>query len=286
GPSVPLPNLEKNFHPKEYPHYFDCKEWFSIALGRMGFPVTFKAPADKTAECFLLTEELCNELTPQEIKALVTRNLLLDGKAAEMLEQMGHGNTIGVSVSSPCPHFSMEVLDSNGINMRLLYSNECRLLKPLPGAKIISSLIKNPFAANTGKQTIGPGSLIYDNGKTKVASWAGYIDVYTVAPYRKEWLAQILPELCDIPAFCLNEQDIMMRCGIMMDNSVLAAIFNLSYDTLTDIALQCKSKPSSALELLPDGSWREMPFTYQDGRLNLPGSTCQPYRPIIIKLTA
>ena len=178
----------------------------------------------------------------------------------------------------------MEVLDSNGINMRLLYSDACRLLKPMPGAKIISTLMKNPFAAKTGRQAIGPGSLIYDNGKTKVASWAGYIDEYTVAPFRKEWLAQILPELCDIPAFCLNEQDIMMRCGIMKDNSVLTALFNLSYDPLTDIVLQCKSRPSMALELLPNGSWREMPSTYQDGKLTLPTSICQPYRPIIIKL--
>ena len=75
-----------------------------------------------------------------------------------------------------------------------------------------------------------------------------------------------------------------MRCGIMKDNSVLTALFNLSYDPLTDIVLQCKSRPSKALELLPNGSWRKMPSTYQDGKLTLPASICQPYRPIIIKL--
>ncbi|MBQ6472529.1 MAG: hypothetical protein IJJ33_11135 [Victivallales bacterium] len=287
GPSVPLPNLEKNFHPREYADYFTCQEWFSDALGRMGLPVTFREPTDPKATCFLLTGELLNHFTDEERQAIARRNLLLDASAAESLNAQGLAGLTGVELSE-CPHFSTERDCESGLALRLLYSPKCRRLTPAPGAKVCSVLQSNPYAGSAvGEQrTVAPGSVLFDNGKTKVATWAGRIDWYTVSPERKLWLTRILRELADIPAVCLNEQDLLGRCGRRSDGRLLLALINLNFDALRDIRLSCQERPDEIRRLTPGGEWLPVDFRLEGSTVLLdPGVRCPAYAPLILELS-
>ena len=282
GPSIPLPDLEKNFHPHAYPDYFTCKEWFSDVLGRLGIPVTFREASDPKAETFVLTGELIKEVADKDLPPMTEKNLFLDAAAAEYLTGKGFGVTLGVTLEK-CPHFSIECDDANGLNMRLMIDANTRKLNPAPGAEVLSTLYKNKFAAG-GRYPIAPGSVLYEADGRKTAVWAGVETVYTVSPERKIWLTRILSRLAEIPATCMNEQDLMFRCGRMKDGALLAAIINLSYDEIPDVELFCARKPERIEYLTPGGEWRGVEFTQEGDNVLLKDLVCGAYRPLILKL--
>ncbi|MBO4304628.1 MAG: hypothetical protein J6A21_08595 [Lentisphaeria bacterium] len=283
GPSVPLPDLEKNFHPREYPEYFTCTEWFSNVLGRLGIPVTFREADDPDAEAFLLTGKLVREIPDAKLPCLAGKNLFLDAPAAEFLTEKGFGKLLGTTLE-PAPHFSNELDLKTNLKLRLLYNADCRKLSPVPGAEVLSILQKIPFAASPDAEEVGPGSIFYDNGKTLVAVWAGSPSVHTVSQERKEWLLNILTRLADIPAACLNEQDVFFRCGVTQEGSLLAALVNLNYDELRGISLYCREIPSKVSKLTPEGKWEEVKFSAKGDTLLIPDVCCGAYCPLILKL--
>ena len=282
GPSIPLPDLEKNFHPHAYPDYFTCKEWFSDVLGRLGIPVTFREASDPEAEAFVLTGELIREIADKDLPQMVRKNLFLDSAAAEYLAEKGFGDKLGVTLEK-CPHFSIEHDDVNELNMRLMIDANTWKLNPAPGAKVFSSLWKNRFAAG-GRTLIAPGSVLYEADGRKTAVWAAVPNVYTVSPERKIWLTRILSQLAEIPTTCMNEQDLMFRCGRMKDGALLAAIINLSYDEIPDVELSCAEKPSLIEYLTPGGEWREVNFSQEGGNVRLQDLVCGAFRPLILKI--
>ena len=284
GAAIPLPDLEKNFHPKEYPDYFTGKEWFSDVLGRLGIPVTFRDAADPDAECFLLTGAMIKHLTERDLKSVMTKNIFADAGAAEYLIERGYGKQLGVRIEE-CPHFSSERDLTTGLNMRLLFNPDCRKLVPAKGAEVLSMLNKIPFSGSPDRREIAPGSTLYDHGSGKAAVWAGVPDVYTVSPERKRWLLHILKQLAEIPAACLNEQDIMFRCGILPGGALLAAVIDLCYDELTDIRLCCAKKPRKIEVLTPAGKWRMVEFTFENNTLRLEKLKCGAYQPLILKIS-
>ena len=284
GPSIPLPDLEKNFHPKEYPAYYNCTEWFSDVLGRLGIPVTFRETDDPQAEAFLLTGALIRELNDSQIKAMTGKNLFLDSIAAEYLAGKGYGNLLGVSLSE-CPHFNSEYDEETHLKVRITPDADCRKLNPVPEAEILSRLYVSPFTGSAERSYVAPGSVFYDNGKTRTAVWAGTPNIYfTPSPERKLWLLRILKRLADIPAACLNEQDILFRCGLTNEGSLLAAIVNLNYDELTDIELFCAEKPQKISFLAPDGHWEEISFEWHGSNVRLQNISCPACRPLVLQI--
>ena len=284
GPAVPLPDLEKNFHPKKMADYYDCPEWFSDLLGRMGIPVTFLEPDDPEAEAFVVTGALIRELTDSQLQSLTEKNLFLDALAGEYLADRGFGKLLGTSFSE-CPHFSFERDAGTDLKMRLSQTPNCRKLTPVPEAEILSRLYVSPFTASPEQTYVAPGSVFYDNGTTRTAVWAGTPSFYwTPCPERKLWLLRILNRLADIPAVCLNEQDLMFRCGEFPDGSLLAAIVNLSYDELTGIELSSKTRPDKISSLSPSGQWQEVPFECETGMVRLSNTVCPAYQPLVLKI--
>ncbi len=286
GPSTPLADLEKNFHPLIYPDYFTCPEWQSDALGKMGIPGTFREPGDVAAECFLLTGALASNMSDRDFEAMSHRNLFLDSLSAEEFQRRGYGALLGVKITPDCPHFSFEQNSDNPEKMRMLYNPACRRLTPLSGdTRVLSRLWKIPHAAATEKKEVGAGSTSFLNRyHARVVVWCGTLDVYITSPERKRWLESILNDLAEIPLTVANEQDIYVRVGCNECGETLVAVFNLNFEPLREIRLRCKRKPESVRILLSDGSWRDASFSISPECVTV-SEPLEIYRPLILKLT-
>ncbi len=283
GPASPLPNLEKNFNPLEYPDYFTCPEWESDVIGRLGIPFRFAETDDPSAECFMVTGKLAENLTDPELKNLAAHNLFLDSTAAAELAR--RGIRLGFELG-PCPHFSYEEDPESGEKMRLLYSPEFRLPHAPDGrADIYSVLERIPFTGSPETETVAPGCIGVkaENGR-KYVVWTGIPEgCYTVSPERRRWLLKIFRRLAELPVSCANEQDVFFRAGKCRGGAILCALVNLNYDPIPEVTLECAFRPESAEELLPSGAWRKIRFRFRDGLLST-GVPCGAYRPVVFRL--
>ena len=286
GPSTPLADLEKCFHPLVYPSYFTCPEWQSDALGKMGIPGTFQNPADASAECFMLTGELAAHMSDSDLEAMTRKNLFLDSLAAEEFQRRGYGKFLGVKITPDCPHFSYEQSSADLEKLRLLYNQNCRRLTPSSeSTRIMSRLWKIPYASAPEKTEAGVGSTWFVNQyHAHVFVWCGTIDVYITSPERKRWLEHILNQLSDIPLTAANEQDLYVRVGCNAEGETVAAVFNLNFDPLQEIKLHCKTPPESVCMLMPDGTWKKTVFSVSREAVTV-SEPLEIYRPLILKLT-
>lgn len=267
GVSIPLVNLEKEFTPLEYPDYFTTPEWFCSVVGELGISFSFREPDDPEAECFMLGADMVKHFTDAELDEIVKKNLILDAVAAQMLIDRGYGEYLGVKLGT-VPHFSYERVVGSTSKMRHLITSKTRLLIPEACAESVTELVKPPFAGAAEVNVIAPGMTKFRNKNGKlVFVWCEPItgDYYTLDPARKTWLENICDETADIPVKCIEEQDIMFRCGELPDGSILAALINLSYDAMTEIPLVCKKAPASVKILAANGEWTEVPVREENG---------------------
>ena len=215
----------------------------------------------------MLGADMVKHFTDAELDEIVKKNLILDAVAAQMLIDRGYGEYLGVKLGT-VPHFSYERVVGSTSKMRHLITSKTRLLIPEAGAESVTELVKPPFAGSAEVNVIAPGMTKFRNKNGKlVFVWCEPItgDYYTLDPARKTWLENICDETADIPVKCIEEQDIMFRCGELPDGSILAALINLSYDAMTEIPLVCKKAPASVKILAANGEWTEVPVREENG---------------------
>ena len=104
-------------------------------------------------------------------------------------------------------------------------------------------------------------------------------------PVRKLWFLTLLKRLdpASVPAYCAINQDTYFRFGVTRKKEQIAALVNLSFDTLENPEITFLKKPKKIYILNGNGSWKELRFTSKKNTVTL-DLTLVTYENLILKI--
>ena len=225
--------------------------------------------------------------TDAELKALLGRRLIVDGRAATALTERGFARYLGVTAE---PRGGMEAAEAKkkgkkidtafditqvneriyegGLNVDHLRTGKTPVLKnPAAGAKVFSTFADGP-AATLFENELGGRvfTAALDLGLESFEPWCrrGY------TPARKEWFLKVLDTVggAPFPYAVLNDQNMPVIWRRTKAGADLVTVWNCHYDPVKPV-LRCAA-PAKVETLGKDGVWRTLTCPYADGALTVP----------------
>ena len=227
-------------------------DWGSAVLGRFGIPY---ANSTDEAAATVLSEDAAR-LSDEELRAILARNAVLDGRAALILTARGFG-----------PGASFEALeDGSRINTRI----NAVLLRPLsPAARIKSRLMHRSAALADDADEVAPGSVFFANelgGRVftfaaKLPNHMG-LDVFDVYnEHRKRQFIEAFRLVLGADfAYYPGDAEVLFRDGITDSGERILAFLSTTLDPIDQITLHMPDIPHSVERLMPDGTWSPVAF--------------------------
>jgi len=154
--------------------------------------------------------------------------------------------------------------------------------------KVLSELFYRPFRSSPDMKSVASGSIYFENelgGRNIMTAVAMRNTIYNMLkPSRKLWFLTLLKRLdpASLPAYCAINQDTYFRCGITRNKEPIAALVNLSFDTLEKPEIVFRKMPRKIFQLTGAGKWKELKFTGQGKTITLP-MTLVTYENVVIK---
>ncbi len=244
------------------------KPWSAELFGRMGIPAHFV----RDPEAAFLTGAEVGSFSDTEISAFLKRGLLLDGEAAYKLCERGFSDRIGVKVEPLKTRVSRERLVNQNSILVTAPEKPWRLI-PLAGAETDSELLSAPWGQSQEFSPVAPGSVRFTNADGgRVVTFAGGIGGFSfLNESRKAQLLRLCNWLTPFPCWYSGDAELYLKAGKTPEGKTVAAMLNLSFDPEEEIRLDgIVSRPGSLEELQPDGTWKNVPFTWQDAQLKIP----------------
>ena len=264
------------------------QDWAASVLGRFGVP--YAHSADEAAVT-VLTEDAAI-LADDEIRAILSRNALLDGYAARILTDRGFGPLCGVEASDwTGPVASFEILpDGSRINAKI---NAVHLRPLASSAAVKSRLMHRSAALADDAAEVAPGSVLYANELGgRVYTFAGYLparvslgvfDTYNETR-KRQFIDAIRLLLGDDFAYYPDDAEVLFRDGIAADGSRILAFLSTTLDPFDEIPLHLPFAPQQAERLQPDGSWSSVSFREEGGGTVVFETPAQTFRVVILRL--
>ncbi|MBE5783731.1 MAG: hypothetical protein E7329_10505 [Clostridiales bacterium] len=267
GCRIPLTRMQNyGFIPAE--QGLNLSPWSTCVLERFGLPLYFGNNGDGAV---FIDDFSVDGFGDEAFKTFFAGTVVLSAGAAEKLLKRGFEDYIGVKI---------EEWNGAVISGETLYGNE---ISTQYGKKAIVVCrdgveeLSHVFHRNVAKDTIEilfPGVTRYNNplgGETIV--FCGTPDMpflYKTAfsllnETRKRQFIDILSRRNHIPLYYPEDGEIYLRAGYLENNEIMAAVFNLGFDVLEDIALVCDKKVEAVEMLNPDGSRSECAFKIENG---------------------
>ena len=261
SPCIPIPE-KMPFHVSSKIPY--PSTWDSI-FSRMGIPFSFDKYPDRVV---LLGENDSDHLSDAEVKRILAREVLMDGTSAIKLTKRGFSNLIGCrAVEWTKATVSEERLadggriKGNGNGIRADLSD----LKP--GAKILSTCFHKAYALSNDVQKLSPGAVYFKNslgGEVIICGKAtdiggGFAPFVMLCETRKRFLIDCLNRLAPLDLYIQEEAEITLMTGICDDHRIFS-ILNLGLDPIQpNFKGKWVSDFHGLEELMPNGSWQEVP---------------------------
>ncbi len=260
GVRVPLPT-EPDYSLPPRPLGLD---WGSAVLGRFGIPY---ANSVDEAAATVLSEDTAR-LSDEELRAILSRGAILDGRAATILTARGFADLCGVEASDwDGPVASFEALeDGSRINTKI----NAVLLRPLsPAAKVKSHLMHRSAALADDAEEVAPGSVFFSNKLGgRVFTFAAKLpdrmgldvfDIYNERRKRQFTEAFRLVLGADF-AYYPGDAEVLFRDGVTDRGERILAFLNTTLDQMDEIRLHMPDVPQSVERLMPDGTWTPVAF--------------------------
>ena len=244
-------------------------------IGRLGIPYSTRHGSP-----VVLAGEEANSLSDAEIKELLQGSLLLDGPAAEILEQRGFSEFIGVKTerfnggSLPL-EFLADIPEFAHIRGKMIYNHvglsRHRMLKPLKGAEVLSTL------SNNKRENPQPAVCRFVNkngGRVVVLSceFAGQVSSNLLSYRKKQMLKTLIEWLRQqpLPAFAAETPNtwVLVR---NTDQYVILALTSLTCSDLTNVRIDLSPELQGDIEELNlSGKWESVRLTRQDNSIIVP----------------
>ncbi len=242
------------------------RTWDPVLL-LMGVPARYVQVSKASDEDLILLDGLTAWLPDDnELDKILSKGVLLDCKAAEVLEKRGYRDMIGVSVGDMfhCQS-SAEVfhglilndMEAKRMPLRIPGGNWSKL-SPSPNAKVLTSII-NPIGE------MQPGTVLFENtlgGRVATYSGFGNLAGYDFFNHQRiSWSSALLDWLSrnKFPLHVQAEQK-MLTVRRDSENGILLAFSNLAADSISRVKGKIRNinKLKSVSKLCADGMWKEL----------------------------
>ena len=254
-------------------------DWGKNLFSKLGIPFAYGNMEIK--DTILIAGNQVDYYTSDELNKMLTKTVILDGSAAIKLTRRGFQEKIGVHATVGKKTANNEIILNNNIPCRFSSQDNYAELKLLKNAKVLSKLCYN-------KEEVLPGSVLFNNslgGRVVTVSFdlEKTIPMNLVNPSRKIFFTDVLEQLDCLPGVITAFQDAKLSCGKLKDNRMLWSIINYSYDPL-NLEFATRKQINKILELMPDGSYKEIKFTLKNNKLALKRKALEPGEFAIIVL--
>ena len=272
---------------KDYPRHsvaangprdtFDSDGWAQKIFSWYGIP--YRATEDFTVDGIyaLGGVESVRNSTDTDIRAMLSRKVLVDGLAARELIARGFGPQIGVALRKDGDVlFTGDYSEMNGDFLSLPPSSKPPLFEALSGAKTLSSAIwRESSMAATFERVAASGTLFTNSqgGVVAVTSFhLGLKSSYLYSEARQRYVYGLLDALNGkvMENVCVNAQNVLALSRRTKDGADLLLLENLNYDPEEAVLIRRAEKPASVEEMSPDGTWKTVPFAFDAGIVAIP----------------
>ena len=243
-------------------------DWGAAALGRFGIPYV---NATAEAAVTVLSDDAALQ-TDDELRAILSRGAILDGRAATILTARGFSDLCGVEASDwSGPVASFEALeDGSRINTKI---NAVRLRPLSPAAKVKSHLMHRSAALADDAEEVAPGSVFFANKLGgRVFTFAAKLpdrmglDVFDIYNERRklQFIETFQLVLGADFAYYPGDAEVLFRDGVTDSGERILAFLNTTLDQMDEIRLHMPDMPQSVERLTPDGTWTPVAFHAED----------------------
>ena len=263
GARVPISRTPDASLPPRWPGV----DWGSAMLGRFGIPYA-NTMEDRA---FTVLSDDADMLGDDEIRAVLSRGAVLDGRAALVLSRRGFGALTGVTAEEwSGPVASFEALpDGARINAKI---NAVKLVCA-PGAEVLSELRHRSAALSPESEGVGPGSVFFANklgGRivTFAEKLPDHLGLDVFSSYNETRKRQVVDALRRVAdgdfAYYPGDAEVLFREGVSAAGEKVYAVLSLSLDTLDEVTLAVPEVPAAVSRLMPDGARK--PVAVRDNR--------------------
>lgn len=282
-------------HPEDYDFTKPCwinfpvdgHTWGETALTHFGVPLRAASEFSSDAIYELGGSNSVNRLRDDELKAILSRRVLVDGNAARALAGRGFGDLLGVDIADEAPPFTFEAFAGTRETCGPLRNKDRVPGYTLhPGAEAFTELRYGRFyedgeyqyyPENAKAAVAAPGTVVFRNrlgGTVATTAYGDYVEFYARFSHaRKVWLDRVLARLNGGRALdytALNDQDIAVLAHASPDGrTAVVGVFNFNLQPLETVDLALSSAPSRVEALGDDGVWRPVETSFADGRLTV-----------------
>jgi hypothetical protein len=272
-PATPLPGQPVSlWNPPDINRQRYVKNWATEVCGRLGIPCRVAAGDRAVARTIMLTGPEVAFFTDAELKSFLSRNLLLDGPAAEQLCQRGFAESLGIYASRRGERVSLSVRS--------------------PRVQTISKGKPSPGDLTPVKEMTETSLALFENDLGgRVAVYAADIGSGSfLNETRREQLISVLGWLnrAPLPALVVSDVDIYARHGVVSPEAgggELLCVFNMSMDALPELRLRVGSPGIKEISCLEgDGTWRKLVWHPDTGSELIVQTLLETMQPLILRL--
>jgi len=145
---------------EEFPELYPKADGWAIPLQGLGHSITYSDPEPGV---IAITGQITRAYTDEQLKQILSKGVLLDASAAQVLSEQGYGKYIGVDILGPVsktdiPVAAEEIAPDDYISPR--QCSRARMLcrfKPFAEAKVISTIV------DFNKNPLMPGMVLFEN---------------------------------------------------------------------------------------------------------------------------
>ncbi|MBR2509933.1 MAG: FAD-dependent oxidoreductase [Lentisphaeria bacterium] len=282
GVVVPLPiNAPIFFNPTGIAKIIRKSDFIADAFGVLGIAASYE---DDGSSIVALTGEQLQDFSDKEIRELLKRKMILDIGGVRELLARNMGDAIGVKEVGEITSNVVEVVADEELRsmdihkfMPMLRPGTGKII-PADGCRILTRLGKAPFANGPLNEYVdlGPGTVMFKNnlGGTIVSLpipmtrevWSRNVNLHH--PDRKEFFIGILNVLDAerTPVYVDTDLSCYLMYGFSdQHREFLAAVYNLSLDSMKKVNLKVKHEIRKISVLQSDGTWKDVDFKQKNG---------------------
>lgn len=251
--------------------------WEQLVFSWYGIPFTATRDFDREGIYALGGGNALDNLGDDDIRKILSRRAIVDGRALGKLVERGFSDLTGAEIVGTAPLFTGEFNEMSGDFLSLPKSTRPPVLRALPGAKTLSSLVwrENVYAKDF--ERVAPGCILYRNrlgGTVAVMSYHLEMGVsYLYSEGRRRFVNDVLGALAGkaVDNICMNAQNVLALGRRAADGADLVLLQNLNYDPEREVLLRRRVRPSSVEVMDDHGAWRTAAFAWADGLVTIPG---------------
>lgn len=268
----------------------DARNWGDTVFGNFGIPFAATFDFGRDGIYAIAGADAVRRFSDEQLKAMLAKRVLLDGKAAAALVKRGFGEYLGVSLRTDEPLFTGDYDEVRHRHMAYPKRVKPTLFTADPAAKVVSTLVWRESSVAKDFERVSPSGVIFRNkAGGLVATLSYHFDMsctYMYTEARKDYIAGVLAELNGgvFDNVCGNAQNVMALARRDREGRDLLFYENLNYDPENHVAIRRAAKPASVEEMDDHGVWRSAGFSYADGQVTVPGAwACEGVRVFRIK---